>query len=222
MALNDDEEKKLKEAHDKSSKEKDDEIAKLKADLEKAGKKKDDPPKEEDEEDDEDLNDKAKKAKEQAGKDAQKTKELEGALKFNLGVSEFVKSHKDLLSTEVEDVIKQAEKETYDSAIEKASAVKAGIIKAFFSVQANVDDLSSSRKTRIEDYLKLTPKGRAEKAADVYEIFEDAIETAKKVKKAQELGKASGGHSGGSKVENAYKEKLMNVSKKTHLGEKGV
>lgn len=192
--------------------------------LKAAPPKKDDPPpkKDDDEEDDEDLNDKAKKAKDAAAKEGQKTKELETALKFNLGVSEFVKSHKDLLTTEVEDVIKQAEKETYDSAIEKASAVKAGIIKAFFSVQANVDDLSSSRKAKIEDYLKLTPKGRAEKASDVYEIFEDAIETAKKVKKAQELGKASGGHAGGSKQENAYKEKLMNVSRKTHLGEKGV
>lgn len=200
-------------------------IMKTKGELEDLKKKatppkKEDPPKENDP-DDEDLNDKARKAKEAQEKEGQKTKELETALKFNLGVSDFVKSHKDLLSTEVEDVIKQADKETYDSAIEKASAMKAGIVKAFFSVQANIDDLSASRKAKIEDYLKLTAKGRAEKAADVYEIFEDAIETLKKVKKAQELGKASGGHTG-SKHENAYKEKLMNVSRKTHLGEKGV
>lgn len=191
--------------------------------LKAAPPKKDDPPKKEDppKEDDEDLNDKARKAKEATEKEGQKTKELESALKFNLGVADFVKTHKDLLSTEVEDVIKQAEKETYDSALEKASAVKAAIVKAFFSVQANIDDLSSSRKAKIEDYLKLTPKGRAEKAPDVFEIFEDAIETMKKVKKAQELGKASGGATGGSKTENAYKEKLMNISKKTHLGERG-
>lgn len=185
-------------------------------------KKDDPPPKEDDEDEEEDLNDKARKSREAKGKQAEETKKLETALKFNLSVSDFVKSNKDLLPSEVEELLKESDKETYDSAIEKSDALKAGMVKAFFSVQANIDDLTSSRKAKIQDYLKLTPSGRAEKAADVFEIFEDALETMKKVKKAQELGKASGGHSGGSKVENAYKEKLMNVSRKTHLGEKGV
>lgn len=199
-----------------------DEADKYKTELEglKSKKKTDDPPP--DDEDDDDLNEKARKAKEAKEKDAVKTKELEGALKFNLSVADFVKSNKDLLPTEVEDVLKEAEKESYDSAFEKANAVKAGMIKAYFSVQANLDFLTASHKTQIDDYFKLTKNGREEKAAQIFEnIFEPAIETMKKVKKAEELGKASGGHSGGSKHENAYKEKLMNVSKKTHLGEKG-
>lgn len=192
----------------------------------KAPPKKDDPPPKKDDDDkdddDEDLNDKARKAKEAKSKQAEDTKKLEGALKFNLSAADFVKSNKDLLPTEVEDVLKQAEKESYDSAIEKASAIQAGMIKAFFSVQANVDFLTKAHRAQIEDYNKLTVGGRMEKAAFIFEnIFEPALETMQRVKKAEELGKSSYGHGGGSKTENAYKEKLMNVSRKTHLGEKG-
>lgn len=192
--------------------------------LKAAPPKKDPPPKEdEDEEDDEqDLNDKARKEKEAKGKQAEETKKLEGALKFNLSASDFVKSNKDLLPTEVEDVLKQAEKESYDSAIEKSSAIQAGMIKAFFSVQANLDFLTKAHKAQVEDYLKLTVSGRMEKASSIFEnVFEPALETMKKVKKAEELGKSSYGHASGSKSENAYKEKMMNVSRNTHLGKQG-
>lgn len=184
--------------------------------------KKDDPPDDKDKDKDKDLNEKARLAKEENEKNQAKTKELETALKFNLGVADFVKNNKDILPTEVEDILKEAEKEKYDSAFEKASAVKAGMIKSFFSVQANLDLLTTSHKSQIDDYFKLTKNGREEKAAQIFEnIFEPALEMVKRVKKAEELGKTSSGH-GGSKQDNAYKEKLMNVSRKTHLGEKGV
>lgn len=188
----------------------------------KSKKKEKDPEEEEEEEEETDLVDKARKAKLEADQGQAKTKELEAALKFNLGVSEFVKSNKDLLPTEVEDALKQAEKEKYDSALEKAAALKSGMIKAFFSLQANIDLLTSSHKSKVEDYFKLTVKGREEKAADIFEnIFEPALEMMKKVKKAEEVGKSSTGHSSGSKMEQDYKTKMMNTAKKTHLGEKG-
>lgn len=205
---------------------KSEEAEKLRAENEslkkKSSKKKEEDPPEEDEDEDEDLVDKARKAKLEADKGQAKTQELEGALKFNLGVSDFVKSNKDLLPTEVEDALKQADKEKYDSALEKAAALKSAMIKTFFSLQANLDLLTSSHKAKVEDYFKLTVKGREEKAADIFEnIFEPALEMMKKVKKAEEVGKSSTGHSTGSKMEQDYKNKMMNTAKKTHLGEKG-
>lgn len=179
--------------------------------------------KEEDDDKEDDLMDKARKEKEAKAKQGEDTRKLEGALKFNLSVADFVKSHKDLLPTEVEDVLKQADKETYDSAIEKANAIKSAMIKTFFSVQAHLDLLTASHKVKVDDYFKLSKNGREEKAASIYEdVFEPALETLKKVKKAEELGRSGNGLSGGSKHENAYKDKLINVSRKTHLGEKGV
>lgn len=196
------------------------ELEELKA---KGGKKKDEEENDdEDEDDDKDLSAKARKEREEKASKQTETKKLENALKFNLSVQQFVKDHKDILPGEIEGILKQADKETYDSAIEKANGLKSGMIKEFFAVQANLDMLTASHKSQIEDYLKLSQKGKEDKAEAVFEnIFEPALETIKKVKKAEEIGKASGGYGTGSKSENAYKEKLMNISKKTHLGEKG-
>jgi hypothetical protein len=194
----------------------------LKKKVEELSKPKD-PPKEDPPKDEDDLDDKARKAREAKEKDGVKTKDLESALKFNLSATEFLKTNKDILPSDFEGMLVEAEKEKYDSAIEKANAVKSSMIKNFFAVQANLDLLTASHKVQIDDFLKLSKNGREEKAAAVFEnIFEPAIEMVKKLKKAEELGKASSGYHSGNKVENAYKEKLMNVSKKTHLGEKGV
>lgn len=169
-----------------------------------------------------DLRDKIRKEKEaQAAKDGE-IKGIEKALKFNLGVGEFVKTNVDVLPADIATIVATAEKERYDSAKEKASAVQAAIIQEFFAVQTNVDLLTASQKATLDDYLKLTKNGKEQKAEMVYEnLFEPALETLKKVKKAEELGKARAGFATSSKVEDGYKARLMAGSRKTYLNEKG-
>lgn len=202
------------------------ENAKTKADLEALKNPKPDPnkpdPNKPDPSKEDDLQEKARKEKEKADKENQGMKKLEGALKFNMGVSEFVKTNKDLLPADVEGILRQAEKENYDTASEKANAIKVGIIGAFFTVQANVDMLTSAQKSQLEDFQKLTKNGKEEKAEHIFEnIFEPALETFKKIKKAEELGKSRAGMTGGSSTENEYKNRLMNQAKRIHLKEKG-
>jgi hypothetical protein len=190
------------------------EAAKLKADLEKLKT----PPKKEEEKEEDDLHSKAKKEKEESEKGNASAKQIEGAIKFNLGVADFVKNNKDILPAEVESILKVAEKENYDTANAKANAVKVGIIQSFFAVQANADTLTQAQKSQLEDFQKLTKNGKEDRAAHVYEnIFEPAIEMLKKIKKAEEVGKARSGFSSGSSVENDYKERLMKGALKTHL-----
>jgi len=191
------------------------EAAKLKADIEalKAPKP---APKAED-----DLQAKAAKEKEESDKSNANAKKVENALKFNLSVANFVKENKDILTADIEGILKAAEKENYDTAFNKANAVKVGMIGTFFSVQANMDLLTAAQKSQLEDFQKLTKNGKEEKAEHVFEnIFEPAIEMLKKVKKAEELGKAKSGFSSGSSVENDYKQRLINQAKKGHLKEK--
>lgn len=228
MALNDDEEKKLKADHESATKAKDDEIAKLKADLEASKKpaskeKKDDEGDEDDEsEDDGDLRSKVKKEKEAEENRKLESKRIESALKFNLSINAFVKEHEDILPSELNEILKAAEREKYDSAIERANVVKKHLIEAFFEIQSNLDLLTSNQKQQLDDYLKLTKNGKEQKAEFIFEnIFEPAIESLKRIKKVEEVGKANPGFASGTKVENAYKEKLMNISKKAHLGEGG-
>lgn len=191
------------------------EAEKLKADIEALKNPKVDPKQETD------LQEKAKKEREENDKNNANSKKLENALRFNLGASEFVKNNKDILTADMEGILKAAEKENYDTAYAKANAVKVGMIGTFFSVQANVDFLTAAQKSQLEDFMKLTKNGKEDKAEHVFEnIFEPAIEMLKKVKKAEELGKAKSGFSSGSSVENDYKQRLINQAKKGHLKEK--
>ncbi len=195
------------------------EATKLKADIEALKNPKPEP--KPDPEKDADLQAKAKKDKEETEKANVSAKRVENALKFNLSVNEFVKTNKDILTADIEGILKAAEKENYDTAFNKANAVKVGIIGTFFAVQANMDLLTAAQKSQLEDFQKLTKNGKEEKAEHVFEnIFEPAIELLKKVKKAEELGKAKNGFSSGSSVENDYKQRLINQAKKGHLKEK--
>lgn len=170
---------------------------------------------------DDDLIKKVAKDKETAEEVARQTKEIERALGFNMKIEGFVKENKDLLPAEIGAIITQANKETYDTAHAKASAVKSAIIQSYFAVQSNVDALTPSQKVALEDYLKLTKSGKEQRAADVYEnIFEPALETIRKVKKAEEVGRSRSGYAMSSDTHSAYKDRLVKIARKSHLGEK--
>lgn len=184
--------------------------AALMARLEKleAGRKPDD--------DDEDLNAKAKKEREARDKNTNDSKALERAIEFNYGVKEWLEKNKSLLPQEISDIYETHNKEKYDSAVDKDRALKAGIVKSFFDVQSNLDLLTSAQKNQLEDYLKLTNTGRHEKAQSIYDmIFEPAFEMLKRTKRAELL---RSGHGDGS--DDAYKSRLMGLSKQHYLGEK--
>ncbi len=204
---------------DALKKENEDLKAQLAAALAKKNKSRDDDESDDDEDDDEeqDLVSKAKKNRESATKKGDDQKALEAALRFTLDAPNFLKNNASLLPKEITDIFTTADKESFDSAKDKADAIKAGVIKSFFAVQTNLDLLTPGLKSQLEDYLKLTNTGRQDRASQIFDtIFEPAFEMLKRVKKAEALGK---GHTSGS-GDDAYKQKLMRGSRAHHLGEK--
>jgi hypothetical protein len=195
------------------------ELEKLKA----APPKKDDPPAPPaPKKDDPDLLDKVRAKNESDEKEKAKLKGIESAMRFNLSIGDFVKANADVLPSDVEKVIKEAEKENYDSAVERARALKVPIIKAFFDVQANLELLTDTQKTQLGDYQKLTKAGREERADYIYEnLLEPALGTMKKLKKAEEVGRARSGLAPGGKAEEDYRNRLVEGSRKFYLGDKG-
>lgn len=170
---------------------------------------------------DEDLTTKVRREQEEKAKSQGDAQKLEAALRFNLTSDKFISEHKSILPKEMADIFQAAEKESYDSPIEKANATKAALIQSFFSVQDNLDLTTPSHKAALEDYFRLTKKAKEERALDIYQnIFEPTVGMIKKIKKAEELTKAKGGYLTGSEFENAYKEKLMSGSRKHFLGDK--
>lgn len=168
--------------------------------------------------DDPDLATKAKLEREEKDKKTSNSKSLESAIKFNLGAKEWLKTNESLLPKTIASIFEMADKETYTDAIEKDSAIKLGIVSEFFAQQANVDLLTESQKTSLEEFLKLTKTVKQERSQQMYEsIFEPTFEGLKRVKKAEALRE---GQRGTSEGENAYKDKMIKLSAKHYLGEK--
>lgn len=168
--------------------------------------------------DDKSLSEKAeaeRKAKE--AKDLE-SKSLEAALKFNIGSKDFVKNNASLLPQNIQGIFDAAEKENYASAVQKANAIKVGIVSEFFALQANLDLLTDHQKQSLEDFKKLTKDVKEERVQGIFDsIFEPTLETLRKVKKAEALQK---GLATPSDAQDAYKQRLMAGSRKHHLGEK--
>jgi hypothetical protein len=200
-------------------------INKLNEDLKKASKKDEEPPKDDEPQDDdpeEDLLKKSKKDKKSDDSKRNESRRIESALTFNMGLESFMKENDGLLPSEFARIVETSKKENYDTALDRASALKSAMVQEFFSVQSNVDLLTSAQKNSLEDFLKLTKNGKEEKAEFVFgHLFEPALQTLRNVKKAEELGKARAGYGDATKAEDAYKARLIQISRKKHLGEKG-
>lgn len=195
-----------------------------KAELEKLNKgkktKSDPDPDDDDDEndDDDDLSDKARKEREKKEKASGREKSLEAAINFNVGSKNFLKDNEGLLPKNIESIFSAAEKETYDSAIEKANAIKAAVVSEYFSVQANHDFLTGAQKIEVDNFLKLTKNGKQEKVESVYSmIFEPTLENQRKVLKAKEL---NNGDKNQTSAEKALADRMMKASKKHYLGDK--
>lgn len=169
--------------------------------------------------DDPDLLKKAELEREEKDKKNADSKALESALKFNLGAPAWMKENASLLPKDFEGIFAAAEKENYESQIQKSQAIKSSLIQSFFKIQENLDLLTSTQKSTLEDWLKLTKNGREEKAQSLFDnIFEPTLNMLKGIKKAQALNK--GGERVSDDVESAYKERLMKGSRKHYMGEK--
>lgn len=210
----------------------DDEVAKLKADHQKAlddakaahakekeeWEKKNKPDPKPDPKDEKDLADKARLEREEAEKKGKYEKSLEGALNFNIAGPQFLKDNVGLLPKNVESIFAAADKEKYDSAIDKANAIKSGVVSEFFAVQENHDLLTASQKSELDEFLKLTKNGKQERVESIYAmIFEPTLETKRKVQKAKELNNGSKNQTDSEK---ALAERMMKLSKKHYLGDK--
>lgn len=167
---------------------------------------------------DDDLASKAAKQREIQEKQTADSKSLEAALKFALGAPDWLKTNASLLPKTVEGIFQAADKEVYSNSVEKANAIKVGIVSEFFAQQANLDLLTESQKNALEEFRKLTKTVKQERVAQVYDsIFEPTFEMLKRIKKAEAVSK---GHSSPNDAQAAHKEKMIAASRKHYLREK--
>ena len=173
------------------------------------------PPKKED---DPDLATRAAKEREDKEKRDKDASEMESAIGFVMGSTKWLETNAALLPENIKEIFGQAEKEKYGSASEKAKDLKVGIVSEYFAKQSNLDLLTDGQKKKLAQFLDLTKNVKQERVNDVYEsIFEPTLETARQIKKAQELQKGLAPSDG---KHDAYKKRLVDGSRKHHLREK--
>jgi len=171
---------------------------------------------------DSDLNDTVAREKKDREAKAADSKRLEAALTFTLQSDKFIKDHESVLPKDMTAIFEAASKETYDSAVEKSNAIKSALISSFFKVQAHQDALTASQKSAVEDFEKLTKRGREEKAEEVFtNIFEPALATMKLIKKAEQVQKSNSGLGEASDGEKKYADRMTKFSQ-NHYGIKEV
>lgn len=174
--------------------------------------------KDKDKNDDPSLADKAKKEREANEAQANSQKAMESAINFNISSKDFVKNNGSLLPKTIESIFVQAEKQNYDSAIQKANAIKSAIISEVFVVKEWVEHLTGPQKIEVENFLKLTNNGKQERVENIYSmIFEPTLEMVRKIEKAKQLNNGAKNQTDGEK---ALAERMMKLSKKHYLGEK--
>lgn len=165
---------------------------------------------------DQSLADKARLEDEIILKKKNESKHLESALNFNIKSPEFLKANASLLPKTIEGIFQAAEKENYESAIEKANAIKSEIVTEFFAQASNLELLTASQKLALEDFQKLTKNVRQERVQQIYDqIFEPTLETLKKLRKAEALQK---GQAEPNDKMDAYKKKISELSFKHYVG----
>lgn len=168
--------------------------------------------------DDKSLADKVEADRKAKEKTTAETQKLEKALKFTLTSTDWVKTNATLLPKNIEGIFAQADKENYSSAMEKADAIKVGIVSEFFAIQSNLDLLTETQKISLEDFKKLTKTDKQDRVQNIYDaVFEPTFEMLKRVKKAEQISKGLGDS---TDSETAYKEKMKAISRKHYLGEK--
>lgn len=166
-----------------------------------------------------DLASKAAKDREEADRRANETKGLESAVTFNQGVKEWAKTNSVLLPKSIDSIIAAADKETYDSAVQKSNAIKEAIVSEFFAQQSNLDLLTSSQKNALEEFKKLTKNSKQERVQTLFDtVFEPTFESLKRERKATQVRQGLGDP---SNMETAHEAKMKAISQKRYL-KKGV
>lgn len=149
------------------------------------------------------------------------SREIEAAVAYNYGVRSFIEDNEDLLPSDVKDLIRVAETQNYDNQGQKSRAFKREIMQSFFQVAENRDYLTQYQKQQLEEFEGLTLNGKEAKVEALYStVFEPALETLRRVTKAQEVERGRRGFSKGTSAQQKYEDNITKLSRKRYLNEK--
>lgn len=158
------------------------------------------------------LLDEAKKNMAEQSNQQEAQADIERALGFNMSIQKFAEDFKAILPSSVNSIIETANGKTYTSAIAKANDIRKALLDAYLEVQANIDGLPESMKSKANAYKALTEDAKLAKSGSFWEIVEIGAEMAKAKARANAISKANGnGNDGG---ESAFRSRFLALGDK--------
>ena len=171
------------------------------------------PPKEDD-----DLAKKAEAERLEREKLKSQTNVMASAIKYNMTASKWLEDNEKLLPDTVKGIFEAAEKENYDTDVDKANAIKVGVVSEFFAVQDNMDKLTDAQKIELEQFKKLTKTDKEQRVGKLYDqIFEPTFNHIKALERAKSVAK---GDVQQTDKQAAYVKKMQEKSLSKYLGGK--
>lgn len=134
------------------------------------------------------------------------------AFKFNSTLNDWLKTNKEFLPGNTEDIINILMAKQYNGDVDKAQELKRAIVEQYIKEQKNLDVLPEYLKAKAEKYAGLSTKEKLEQAENFYDIVETGINTAKNIAKVAAIEKGSGMSADKSAIEE-YEEKMLEFSK---------
>ena len=179
--------------------------------LSKQGEAKE-PENKEPEKKDEGLLNEAKKNMADQSNQKEAQAELERAMGFNMSIEKFAEDFKAILPSSAKSIVETAKNKEYDSSIAKANDIRKALLDAYLEVQANIDGLPESMRSKANTYKALTEDAKLAKSGSFWEIVEIGAEMAKARAKANAISKANGNANGGD--ESAFRSRFLALGDK--------
>ena len=122
------------------------------------------------------------------------TARMQDAIKFNLGVSQFVADNKDYLGKLAEGLVKTVNEKQFSDEVRKAAALKKNLLEDFFSLQENIDAAPEELKPRILSFKALADDDKEKQAAQFWDTLTLTLGQKKLAAQVAAAKRARAGH----------------------------
>ena len=119
---------------------------------------------------------------------------LQEAIKFNLGVADFVSANKDYLGKLAEGLVRTVNEKQFSDEERKAAATKKNLLEDFFSLQENMDVAPAELKPRILAFKALADDEKDKQAADFWDTLTLTVGQKKLKAQVEAAKRARAGH----------------------------
>jgi hypothetical protein len=127
--------------------------------------------------------------------------QIQGSIKFNLGVKEFLEKNKNLLPSESEQILTAISSKNFADDNEKANKTRKSFLDAFLEKKENLEVLTGSMPSRAEQYKALAESDKEKRSAEFWDLVEVGVALKQGARKAETLNKINGVNAGGSPSE---------------------